>query len=130
VKINVKTKGVIITSKQKAQLEKQILKLKKYLKDVSPVTVDVMLMDESGPDKGGVDQAVHINAVLPKQTIFIEETDNRIMRAFTTAYKRFERKLKQLHEAKVDGNTRAGRFTGIIDAFGRVIPRRKRNKNK
>lgn len=127
MKINVRTKGVIITSKQKAGLEKQILKLKKYLKDVSPVTVDVMLLDESGPEKGGIDQAVHINCILPKEKIFIEETDSRLMRAFTKAYKIFERKLKESHKVKVDRKTRAGRFGGIIDVFGRVVPRRKKN---
>lgn len=129
MKINMRTKGVIITSKQKAQFERQLLKLKRYLKDVSPVTLDVMLLDESGPEKGGLDQAVHLNIMLPKEKIFIEEVDNRIVRAFSFAYKRLERRLKRYHEKKIDKQVRASRFGGIIDVFGRVVPRRRRKKN-
>jgi len=41
-----------------------------------------------------------------------------------------ERRLKRYHDGKVEEKTRAGRFGGIIDVFGRVIPRRKRKNNK
>jgi len=95
MKVLIKTKGVVLTSKQKSQIERQIMRLKRFLRDVSPVNVEVSFIDQSGPNKGGVDQAVNIKAVLPKETIFIEEIDDRAMRAYQYAYRTFERKLRR-----------------------------------
>jgi ribosomal subunit interface protein len=148
MKINFRAKGVIVTAKQKALIERKLAGLKRYLKDIDPVTVDLTLLDESGPEKGGVDQAVHLSVVLPEERIFIEEVDDRIMRAFGFAYKTLERRLSRSHKKKVD-KVKRGRnpFKDIFGAFGRaggrvggrvggavtgtvgrLVPRRKRKK--
>jgi ribosome-associated translation inhibitor RaiA len=126
----VHAKGVIITAKQKSLIEKKILLLKKYVRDFSPVDVTVTLVDESGPEKGGIDQAVHIKAELPKEEIFIKEVDYRLMRAFGFAYQSFERRLRRYGKIRRDKDYREGsRIKGIINAVGSVgklVPRRKR----
>ena len=147
MKVNIQTKGIIITAKQKAQMEKQLLRLKKYIRDIEPVVVDVKLLDETGPEKGGVDQAVHINAILPKERIFIEEVDDRIMRAFQFAYKILERRLRRYSDKMIGNRRREGsRFKSIMNVasgagravgsagrvaygtLGRFVPRRKKRK--
>lgn len=142
MKINFRAKGVIVTAKQKALMERKIAGLKKYLKDVDPVMVDLTLLDESSPERGGVDQAVHLSVILPEERIFIEEVDDRIMRAFGFALKTLERRLSRRHKRNVDKvKRRRNPFKDIFGAFGRVggrvggtvsgtvgrfVPRRKR----
>ena len=141
MRVQVKTKGVVLTSKQKSQIEKQIAKLKKFVKDIDPITVEVSFIDQSGSTRGGVDQAVHINAVLPKEKIFIEEIDDRALRAFQYAYKTLERRFRRYSEKLVDDKRRAnskfkavvnyvggaGRIvSGAAGAVSRIVP--KRNK--
>lgn len=140
MKVNIHTKGVIITSKQKALMERQVLRLKRYVQDFSPVSVDVTLLDESSPNKGGIDQAVHINAILPNEKIFIEEVDDRLMRAFNFAVKTLERRFKRYAGKKIDKKRReASRFKSVINVFGgaarvvggtvgRIVPKRKKKK--
>ncbi len=118
-RINLQTKGVIITAKQKSQIERKISKLKKYFNNNEPVTVDVILSDETSPEKGGVDQQVHLVLVFGKEKIFIEEVDNRMMRAFAYAFDRLERNVLRYHQRKVDdkkkpGGLRLEKVLGII----------------
>jgi ribosomal subunit interface protein len=121
VKINFHAKGVIVTAKQKALMEKKIANLRKYLKDINPVTVDLSLIDESSPERGGIDQAVHITVILPEEKIFIEEVDDRIMRAFGFALKTLERRLSRRHKKNIDKvKRRRNPFKDIFGAFGRV----------
>ena len=130
MQINVQTRGVIITSKQRSQMERQLSKLKKYMKDVSPVMIDLTLIDESGPEKGGIDQAVHINVILPGEKIFIEEVDDRIVRAFGFAVKTLERRLRRYSQKRVgDQRRKASRFKSLTNAVGfvgRIVPRRRK----
>jgi ribosomal subunit interface protein len=106
-KINLQTKGVIITAKQKSQMERKISKLKKYLNG-EPVTIDAILTDETSPEKGGVDQSVRLNVTFGKEKIFIEEVDERLMRAFAYAYNRLERNLRRYHQRKTERNKETG----------------------
>ncbi|MFA7244019.1 MAG: HPF/RaiA family ribosome-associated protein [Patescibacteria group bacterium] len=128
--VTVHTKGVIVTSKQKALIEKKVLQLKKYVKAFSPVDVIVTLTDESGPEKGGIDQSVSIKAALPKEEIFIKEIDDRLMRAFGFAFKSFERRLRRYGRIRREKEDREGnRIKGIINAVGsvgRLVPRRRK----
>lgn len=143
MKVQVKTKGVVLTSKQKSQIEKSVLRLKRFVAHIEPVTVEVSFLDQSGPSKGGIDQTVHIHAILPKETIFIEEIDNRALRAFQFAFKILERKLRRYSD-KLNGDKRrqnrrfksvinvvggAGRVvSGAAGAVGRMVPKRGRRK--
>lgn len=130
--VTVHAKGVIVTSKQKSLIERKILQLRKYVRDFSPVDVTVSLIDESGPEKGGIDQAVHIMVVLPKEEIFIKEVDDRLMRAFGYAFKSLERRLRRYGKIRRDKENREGsRIKGIINAVGsvgRFVPRRRKRK--
>ena len=125
MKINITTKGVIITAKQKSQMERQLMRLKKYVRDIEPITINLKLIDQTGPEKGGVDQAVHINVMLPKDKIFIEEVDDRIVRAFQYAYKILERRLRRYVDKMVGERRRQGsRFKAIYNVAhgaGRVV---------
>lgn len=128
--VTVHTKGVIVTAKQKTLIERKILQLKKYVRDFSPVNVTVTLLDESGPEKGGIDQAVHIKANLPKEEIFIKEVDDRLMRAFGFAYQSFERRLRRYGKIRREKRDREGSriksIINVVGSVGRLVPRRKR----
>lgn len=143
MKVNLQTKGVVITSKQKSGIEKKLLRLKRYTKEWSPVTCDVKFIDETGPEKGGVDQTVQINMILPKEKIFIKETDDRIMRAFSYAYHILERKLRRYNQKFTSDRRREGsRLKSVINVVGsplravgsaagavrRFVPKRKKGK--
>jgi len=149
MKVNIQTKGIIITAKQKSVMERKLLRLKRYVKEWSPVNCDLKLIDETGENKGGVDQSVHINVLLPRETIFIKETDDRIMRAFQFAYKILERKLRRYNQKyTLDRRREASRFKSVINVVGspwravgsasravsgtivRIVPRRKKKKGK
>lgn len=139
MKVSVKTKGVVLTSKQKSQIEKQLARLKKFISHIEPVTIEVTFLDLSGPTKGGVDQAVHLNVVLPKETIFIEEVDDRALRAFQFAYKTLERRLRRFADKlNADKRRQQSRFKAVVNvvggagkvmsgaagAVGKMVPRR------
>ncbi len=133
MKVSIKTKGVVLTSKQKSQIEKNVLRLKRFVSHIEPVTVEIGFSDESGPTKGGVDQAVRINAILPKETIFIEEIDDRALRAFQYAYKILERKLRRYSEKKRDDQRKGGSrlksmANAVGGAVGRIVPKGKKEK--
>lgn len=117
-------KNIIITSKQKALLEKKIAKVKKYLAHEEPVTIDVYLMDETSSEKGGVDQTVHLSAVMGKEKVYVEETDDRLMRAFAYAFKSFERKLSRLHRRKIDKNESGDKSFKMSELLG-IFKRKK-----
>lgn len=118
MKIEFHTKDVILTSKQKKLMEKKLLKTKKYIPD-EPMMVDVILRDESSPEKGGFDQKIEINATFGKEKLFIEETDERLMRAFAFALQRFERKLQHFHKKRIDAHRKPGglRFEKVLGAL-------------
>lgn len=146
MRVNIQTKGVIITAKQKSQMEKKLLRLKRYTKEWSLVNCEVKLIDETGPEKGGIDQTVQINVILPRETIFIKETDDRILRAFGFAFQILERKLRRYNQKFTSDRRReASRFKSMMNVVGsplravgsaagavrRFVPRRgKRNKRK
>ena len=141
MKVNFNIKGVIINTKQKKLMEKKLLTLRKFVQNWSPVTIDVTLTDESGPDKNGIDQAVHMNVILPKEKIYIEEVDDNMMRAFNYAAKTLERRFRRYNKKHIDNDRReASRFKAITNvvgatnrfvgsagkAVGRMVPKRKR----
>jgi len=107
MKIEFHTKGVIITAKQKSLMQKKLLKVKKYIPD-EELIVDVILCDETSPEKGGIDQVVKLSATFGKEKVYIEEANNRLMRAFAIANKRFDRKLQEFHREKTDRNKKTG----------------------
>ncbi len=123
MKLEVHTDGVILTAKQRALMEKKLLKLKKYIPD-EPLIVDLLLKDESSSEKGGVDQKVEINAVFGKERIFIAETDDRLMRAFAFAHKRFERQLSRFHDKRISKTQHGG--GGRIEKLWGIVKRKKR----
>ncbi len=140
VKINFHTKGIIVSAKQKSQMERKLQRLSRYVKDVKPVVCDITLADESGPEKNGIDQCVRINFLLPKESIHIEEVDDRIVRAFGFAYSALERRLRRYSSKKRDLERRdrsrlknimgtvggaVGRVGGTV---GRIVPRRRKRR--
>lgn len=143
MKVAIQTKGVVITSKQKSQIEKKLRRLERYVKEWSPVNCDVKMMDQTGDNKGGVDQAIHIKISLPKETIFIEEVDDRMMRAFGFAYKILERRLKRYSQKYTNDQRRKGsKFKSVVNvvgaplravgsaagSLGKYVPKRKKNR--
>lgn len=127
MKINFQTKGVIVTAKQKRMIEKKLMRMKKYINHSEPAIIDITLGDETGAEKGGIDQSIKINVTFGKEQIFIEEIDNRIMRAFAYALDRLERNLKRWHEKQVENreNVGVGRWEKV---FG-ILKRRKNKKS-
>ncbi len=122
MKVNFKIKDVIINTKQKRLMERKLLTLRKFVKNWSPVNVDVTLTDESGPDKNGIDQAVHINVILPKEKIYIEEVDDNMMRAFNFATKTLERRFRRYNKKHINNSRReASRFKSITHVVGAPI---------
>jgi len=103
MKVEFHIKDIVITSKQKAIIEKKLFKLKRYLKD-EPLIIDVYLKDETSAEKGGVDQAVELSAIFNHEKIFIREVDDRLMRAFAFAYKAFERQVERFNKKNIEKN--------------------------
>jgi len=141
MKVNFNIKDVIINTKQKKMMERKLLALRKFVKNWSPVNIDVTLTDESGPDKNGIDQAVHINVIMPKEKIYIEEVDDNMMRAFNYAVKTLERRFRRYNKKHIQNDRReASRFKAITNvvgapirmvgsagkAVGRMVPKRRR----
>jgi len=118
MKVKIHIDGVIITSKQNKLMEKKLMKMKRYLPD-DTLNIDLFLKDESSAEKGGIDQKVEISATFGKEKIFISETDDRMMRAFAFAMKRFERQLVRIHDKRISksqssGGARFEKLWGII----------------
>jgi len=145
VKVNIQIKGVVITAKQKSLIEKKLLRLKRYVREWDPVVCDVKMLDQTGENKGGIDQAIHLKVTLPKETIFVEEVDDRMMRAFGFAYQALERRLKRYNQKHTAVDRRqASRFKSVVNlvgapwravgsagrSLGKYVPKRKKKKNK
>ncbi len=111
-------KDIVITAKQKALIEKKILRLKRYIKD-EPFVVDVYLRDKTSAEKGGIDQAVELSATFENEKIFVKEIDDRLMRAFAFAYKKLERNLQEFHRKRVDvSQGKEGHIDKLLKRFG------------
>ncbi|PIU24099.1 ribosomal subunit interface protein [Candidatus Berkelbacteria bacterium CG08_land_8_20_14_0_20_39_8] len=123
MQINVVAKDVIITARQKSYIEKKISRLKKYLKHESPVSVEVHLVDDSGPNKDGVTQTVKVNVRSEHYNIHIEEKKNNIMKAFTNALKSVDRQVRDQHKKEIQKTRKAGqrgdKVFGILKKFRR-----------
>lgn len=123
MQINVVTKDVIITARQKSDIEKKIGRLKKYLKHESPVVAEVHLIDDSGPNKDGVTQTVKIDVRSEHYNIHVEEKKNNIMKAFANALRSVDRQVRDQHKMEIDATrTRTNRLEkvyGFLDKFKR-----------
>jgi len=120
VQINVVTKDVIITARQKSDIEKKIGRLKKYLKHESPVAVEVHLIDDSGPNKNGVTQSVKIDVTSEHYNIHVEEKRNNIMKAFALALSSVDRQVRDQHKKEIQkAHTGGGRFDKVYEILGR-----------
>lgn len=129
MKVKIHVDGVILTSKQNKLMEKKLMKMKRYIPDET-LSIDLFLRDESSAERGGIDQKVEINAVFGKEKIFITETDDRMMRAFAFAMKRFERQLSRFHEKRISKNQRSGgaRLEKLWGIIRKTKIRKKKNK--
>jgi ribosomal subunit interface protein len=119
MKIEIHTDGVILTAKQKAGMEKKLSRMKKFIPD-EPLTIDLILKDETSAEKGGIDQKVEINATFGKEKIFVSEVDDRLMRAFVLALKRFERQITRYHRKRIDQIQKTGR----LDKIWKIVRRK------
>ena len=129
MKVKIHVDGVIITSKQNKLMEKKLMKMKRYLPDET-LNIDLFLKDESSAEKGGIDQKVEISATFGKEKIFISETDDRMMRAFAFAMKRFERQLTRFHDKRISKSQSSGgaRFEKLWGIIRKTKIRKKKNK--
>ncbi len=104
MKINIYTQNSEITEAEKDQITERIGKLEKFVVREEPVTVDVRVIDEAGgTTKNGPDQVIHINLILGKEQIFIEERAANHMEAFELAYHRLKRRIEEHHERENPG---------------------------
>jgi ribosome-associated translation inhibitor RaiA len=115
MKIEFHIKDVVLTAKQKAIIEKKLLKLKRYTNGDESI-IDIYLRDESSPEKGGIDQTIELSTIFLGDKIFIERKDDRLMRGFANAYKAFEDEIVKRHKKKIDQNREAG-----PDRFGKLL---------
>ena len=128
MKLTIHVDGVILTSKQKKIMEKKLMKMKRYISDET-MKVDLFLKDESSAERGGIDQKAEITAVFGKEKVIISEVDDRMMRAFAFAQKRFERQLARIHDKRASKNKSGG--GGRFEKFWGIIRKTKiRKKNK
>lgn len=123
MQINVVTKDVIITARQKSDIERKISRLKKYLKHESPVNVEVHLVDDSGPNKTGVTQSVKIDVASEHYNIHVEEKKNNIMKAFANALRSVDRQVRDQHKKEIEstrtGANRLEKVYGFLGKFRR-----------
>lgn len=102
MKIEFHIKDIVMTSRDKALVEKKLMKLKKYCNKKDPIIIDVYLCDETSVEKGGVDQSVELSTVYNGEKIFVKEVDDRLMRAFAFALKSFGRQMERHHRRFID----------------------------
>ena len=120
---SVLTRGVIITARQKSYIEKKVSRLNKYLKHENPVTVNVQLIDDSGPNKSGVTQTVKIDVTSPHYSLHVEEKKNNVMRAFARAMLSTERQVRDQHKQEIQKSRKGGgrleKVWGLFNKFKR-----------
>jgi len=124
MQINVSTRDVIITAKQKRYIEKKVNRLNKYLKHENPVTVTVQLIDDSGPNKSGVTQTVKIDIISPHYTLHVEEKKNNVMKAFARAMSSSERQVRDQHKQEIQKSRKGGRFDKVFGILGKFRRRK------
>lgn len=126
MQINVVTKDVIITARQKSFIEKKINRLNKYLKHENPVSIEVHLIDDSGPNKSGVTQTVKIDVVSEHYNIHVEEKKNNTMKAFANALRSVDRQIRDKHKQEVQkAHKGGGRFDKVFGILGKFRRRKK-----
>jgi len=121
---SVLTRGVIITARQKSYIEKKVSRLNKYLKHENPVTVNVQLIDDSGPNKSGVTQTVKIDVTSPNIALHVEEKKNNIMKAFARAMLSTERQVRDQHKQEIQKSRKGGRLDKVFGILGKFRRRR------
>lgn len=119
MQINVSTRGVIITVRQKKYIERKIARLNKYLRHESPVKIDVQLIDDSGPNKSGVTQTVKIDVTSPHYSLHIEEKKNNVMKAFTRALSSTDRQIRDRHKQEIQKSRKGGRLDKVFGILGK-----------
>lgn len=124
MQINVSTRDVIITARQKRYIEKKVNRLNKYLRHESPVTVNVVLIDDSGPNKSGVTQTVKIDVTSAHYQTHVEEKKNNVMKAFARAMSSAERQVRDKHKQKIQKSRRGGRFDKVFGILGKFRRRK------
>lgn len=103
MKINLYTQNLELTDVERAEIEEKIGRLAKFVAREEPVIVDVHLIDEAGgTTKNGPDQIAHINLLLGKEQIFIEEKAENHIKAFELAYHRLKRRVEDHHERETE----------------------------
>jgi len=124
MQINLSTRGVIITARQKKYIERKIGRLNKYLKHESPVKIDVQLVDDSGPNKNGVTQTVKIDVTSPHYSLHIEEKKNNVMKAFARAVSSAERQVRDKHKQEIQKSRKGGRLDKVFGILGKFRRRK------
>lgn len=119
MQINVTTRDVIITARQKSEIEKRVSRLNKYLKNEDPAVVTVALIDDSGPNKTGVTQTVKIDLICPSISVHVEEKKNNLMKAFVRAFSSVDRQVRDHHKKTVQKTQRGGRFDKVFGILGK-----------
>ena len=118
MKVEFHIKDIVITAKQKSLIEKKLFKHKRYIKD-EPLIIDVYLADETSAEKGGVDQSVELSAIFGSEKFFVKEVDDRLLRAFAFAYKKFERILQEFHNKRIGvSHGKEGHLDKILKRLG------------
>ncbi|TSC94953.1 MAG: hypothetical protein Athens101428_78 [Candidatus Berkelbacteria bacterium Athens1014_28] len=124
MQINVTTRDVIITARQKSEIEKRVSRLNKYLKNEDPVVVSVALIDDSGPNKTGVTQTVKIDVSCPNLSVHVEEKKNNLMKAFVRAFSSVDRQIRDRHQKEIKKSRRGGRFDKVFGILGKFRRRK------
>lgn len=101
MKIEFHIREVSLTSSQRVLIEKKLKSLKRYIKD-EPLVLDIYLIDESSPKKGGLDKAVELSAVFRDKKVFVREIDDEIMSAFAFAFSAFQRQIQRFHRKVIN----------------------------
>lgn len=103
MKILFHNQGITPTELEKTEMIEKLSGLEKFVQRDEPVVIDVYLIDESAKQsKNGLDQTVHISALLSGRKVIIEETNINHMQAFLKAYHRFKATLEDRHQKGID----------------------------
>lgn len=103
MKLNIRTQDIELTDTERAEIEEKIGRLEKFVVREEPAVIDIHFIDEAGGEtKNGPDQAVHINLLLGKEQIFIEERAENHLKAFELAYHRLKRRLEEHHDKETE----------------------------
>lgn len=108
MEIQITGKNIEITQAIRSAVEGQIEKLNKYVEDVEPVRVDVVIKSKTQGAKGEPRSTVEVTMRVADQVVRVEETAEDLYEVIDAMEEKLERKLRSHKERLLDERRASG----------------------